>query len=56
MTWSPCSTDEEIMGIFETGDAEIDRRIDVQSCSDKPVKKLSMLVRAHTIKTRQPKS
>ena len=47
-------TDGEIVGIIETSDAEIDRRIGVQSGSDKPVKKLSMLVTAHAIRARQP--
>jgi len=42
-------TDGEIAGIIETSDAEIDRRIGVQSSSDKLVKKLSMLVTARAI-------
>ena len=49
-------TDGEIAGIIETSDAEIDRRIGVQSSSDKLVKKLSILLTAYTIKTRQPRS
>ncbi|MBC8497734.1 hypothetical protein ISS40_01140 [Candidatus Bathyarchaeota archaeon] len=49
-------TDTEISGIIEMSDAEIDRRIGVQSASDKLVKKLSMLLAAHAIKTRQPES
>ena len=48
--------DEEIVGIIETSDAEIDRRIGVQSDSDKLDKKLSMLVTAHAIRTRQPQA
>lgn len=49
-------TDGEIAGIIETSDAEIDRRIGVQSDSDKLVKKLSMLVTAQTIRARQPQT
>lgn len=49
-------TDTEITSIIETSDAEIDRRLGVQDASDKLVKKLSMLLSAHTIKTRQPQS
>ena len=47
-------TDSEITGLIETSDAEIDRRIGAQDPNDKLVKKLSMLLTAHTIKTRQP--
>jgi hypothetical protein len=49
-------TDGEITGIIETSDAEIDRRIGVQSSSDKLVKKLSMLVTALAIRARQPQT
>ena len=49
-------TDSDITGIIETSDAEIDRRLGTQSSTDKLIKKLSMLLTAHTIKTRQPKS
>jgi len=49
-------TDAEVSGIIEMSDAEIDRRIGAQAASDKLVKKLSMLLTAHTIKTRQPRS
>ena len=49
-------TDTEISGIIEMSDAEVDRRIGVQSSSDKLIKKLSMLLMAHSIKTRQSKS
>jgi len=49
-------TDSEITNIIETSDAEIDRRIGPQEPSDKLIKKLSMLLTAHTIKTRQPQS
>jgi hypothetical protein len=37
-------------------DAEIDARIGTQTSGDKLIKKLSMLLTAHTIKTRQPQS
>lgn len=49
-------TDEEIDSIIEMSDAEIDKRIGSQDASDKLIKKLSMLLTAHTIKTRQPQS
>ena len=49
-------TDEEIAAVIETSDAEIDRRIGAQDPSDKLIKKLSMLLTAHAIKTRQPQS
>ena len=49
-------TDDQINDIIETSDAEIDKRIGPQGASDKLVKKLSMLLTAHTIKTRQPQS
>ena len=49
-------TDSEITGIIETSDAEIDRRIGAQDPNDKLVKKLSILLTAHIIKTRQPGS
>ena len=49
-------TDTEISGIIEMSDAEVDRRIGVQSVSDPLIKKLSMLLTAHTVKTRQPKA
>jgi hypothetical protein len=49
-------TDSEITGIIETSDAEINKRIGIQDISDKLVKKLSMLLTAYTIKTRQPGS
>ncbi|MHA1227848.1 MAG: hypothetical protein ACTSPV_13965 [Candidatus Hodarchaeales archaeon] len=49
-------TDAEISGIIDMSDAEIDRRIGAQDTSDKLVKKLSILLTAHTIKTRQPQS
>ena len=49
-------TDEEIAGVIEMSDAEIDRRIGAQSLSDRLIKKLSMLLTAHTIKSRQPQS
>jgi hypothetical protein len=49
-------TDDQINDIIETSDAEIDKRIGPQDASDKLIKKLSMLLTAHTIKTRQPQS
>jgi len=49
-------TDGEITGIIETSDAEIDKRLGTQDSSDKLIKKLSMLLTAYTIKTRQPGS
>lgn len=49
-------TDGEITGIIEMSDAEIDRRIRVQSSSDKLINKLSMLVTAHMIRARQPQA
>jgi hypothetical protein len=49
-------TDVEIVSIIETSDAEIDKRIGTQSPTDKVIKKISMLLTAHTIKTRQPQS
>jgi len=49
-------TDGEITSIIETSDAEIDRRMGVQDSSDRLVKKLSMLVTAHAIRTRQPQA
>ena len=49
-------TDDQINGIIEMSDAEIDRRIGPQDASDKLIKKLSILLTAHTIKTRQPLS
>jgi hypothetical protein len=49
-------TDTEISGIVEMSDAEIDLRLGSQDSSDKLIKKLSMLLTAHAIKTRQPKS
>ena len=49
-------TDTEIASVIEMSDAEIDSRLGSQDSSDKLIKKLSMLLTAHTIKTRQPKS
>ena len=49
-------TDDQINDIIETSDAEIDKRIGPQGASDKLIKKLSMLLTAHTVKTRQPQS
>jgi hypothetical protein len=49
-------TDTEISGVIEMSDAEIDSRLGSQDSSDKLIKKLSMLLTAHAIKTRQPMS
>lgn len=45
--------DGEISDLIETSDAEIDRWIGVQSGFDKLVKKLSMLLTAHAIRSSQ---
>ena len=49
-------TDDQITSIIETSDAQIDKRIGAQDASDKLIKKLSMLLTAHTIKSRYPQS
>ncbi len=49
-------TDTEISGIVEMSDAEIDKKLGSQDTSDKLIKKLSMLLTAQSIKTRQPRS
>lgn len=49
-------SDSEIEALIEMSDAEIDGRIGVQSPSDKLVKKLSALVTAQAVKTRQPQA
>ena len=49
-------TDAQIAGIVEMSDAEIDARIGSQSTPGELVKKLSVLLTAHAIKTRQPGS
>jgi len=49
-------TDNEIESIIALSDAEIEKRIGPQSASDPLIKKLSMLLTAKTIKTRQPQS
>lgn len=49
-------TDEEIDSVIEMSDAQIDRRIGAQSMTDPLIKKLSMLLTAQIIKTRQPQS
>ena len=49
-------TDDQITGIIETSDAQIDKRIGAQDASDKLIKKLSILLSAHTIKSRYPQS
>ena len=49
-------TDTQIDSVIEMSDAEIDERLGTQDSTDKLVKKLSVLLTAHAIKTRQPKS
>ena len=49
-------TDEQIISIIETSDAQIDKRIGAQDASEKLIKKLSMLLTVHTIKSRYPQS
>jgi len=49
-------TDAQIAGIVEMSNAEIDARIGSQSTPGELVKKLSVLLTAHAIKTRQPQS
>jgi len=49
-------TDTEISSIIAMSDAEIDKKIGSQDASDELVKKLSILLKAHAIRTRQPKS
>jgi hypothetical protein len=49
-------SDEEIDTVIETSDAYIDKVLGAQSGSDKLVKRLSMLLTAKAIKTRQPQS
>lgn len=49
-------TDAQIDGVIEMSDAEIDERLGAQDPTDKLVKKLSVLLTAHAIKTRQPRS
>jgi hypothetical protein len=49
-------TDTEIDSVIEMSDALIIRRIGSQGSIDKVIKKLSVLITARTIKTRQPLS
>jgi hypothetical protein len=49
-------TDAEISAIIAMSDAEIDRRLGSQDASDELIKKLSVLLTAHSIRTRQPRS
>ena len=49
-------TDAQIAGIVEMSDAEINARIGSQSTPGELVKKLSMLLTAHAVKSRQPKA
>ena len=49
-------TDAQITTIIAMSDAEIDRMIGVQSTPGELVKKLSALITAHAVRTRQPQS
>ena len=49
-------TDPQITTIIETSDAYIDKLLGAQSTSDKLIKRLSMLLTAKAIKTRDPQS
>ena len=49
-------TDAEISAIIAMSDAEINRKLGSQDASDELIRKLSMLLTAHSIKTRQPRS
>lgn len=49
-------SDSEIEALIEMSDAEIDTRIGAQNPTDKLVKKLSALITAHAVKTRQPQA
>jgi hypothetical protein len=49
-------TDAEISCIIAMSDAEIDKKLGSQNASDELIRKLSMLLTAHYIKTRQPRS
>jgi hypothetical protein len=49
-------TDDQISSVIDMSDAEIDKRLGTQDASDELIKKLSILLTAHTIKTRQPQS
>jgi hypothetical protein len=48
--------DAEITTLIETSDAYIDKVLGAQSGSDKLIKRLSMILTAKAIKTRQPQS
>jgi len=49
-------TDTQITTIIEMSDTQIDTRIGPQTTPDELIKKLSTLLTAHTIKTRQPQT
>ena len=49
-------SDADLESIIELGDAEIERRIGAQDASDPVIRKLSALIAASTVKTRQPDS
>lgn len=49
-------TDPQITTIIETSDAYIDKILGAKSASDKLIKRLSMLLTAKAIKTRDPQS
>ena len=48
--------DDEITTVIATSDAYIDKLLGAQSASDNLIKRLSMLLSAKVIKTRQPQS
>ena len=47
-------TDDQIKDLIEASDAEIDRRVGVQSSTDALARKLSSLLTARTIRASQP--
>ena len=49
-------TDAEIEDLIAMSDAEIERMIGIQSTPGELVKKLSALITAHAVRTRQPQS
>ena len=49
-------TDAQIVEVIDMSDAEIDIRLGAQDPGDRVVTKLSALITAHAIKTRQPGS
>jgi len=49
-------SDADLGSIIELSDAEIERRIGMQDAADPVIRKLSALMTASTVKTRQPDS